>query len=148
MYVLFATIIEIFNFNDSISVIVQDLFGSIGTIITNSVILLYLYIFKFYSIYVHKTIEMSRSKSSVNSSNKHINENKIKPKFLTDIAPDLNIRRERSTGSMNFNRSRDNSSNSINNYINNKWISNSSDYIPPKGSALGKSVSDLSNNFK
>jgi len=135
VYILFTTIIEIFNFNDDISVIVQDLIGSIGTIITNSVTLLYLFIFKFYSIYVHRSIELNRSRSS--SIN---NDKKNKPKFLADIAPDSNIKRERSTGSMNLNRSRDNSSDSIQRFMNNKWPSNSADNIPQKGSTLWKSL--------
>jgi len=119
VYVLFTTIIEIFNFNDSISVIVQDLFGSIGTIVINSVTLLYLYIFKFYSIYVHKTIEMNKSKSLENINGQHY-DNIVIPSFSTDISSDFNKKMEISAGFMNLN-----TSNPIK--MNNTWISNSTD---------------------
>jgi len=119
VYVLFTTIIEIFNFNDSISVIVQDLFGSIGTIVINSVTLLYLYIFKFYSIYVHKTIEMNKSKSLENFNGEHY-DNIVIPSFSTDISSDFNKKMEISVGFMNLN-----TSNPIK--MNNTWISNSTD---------------------
>jgi len=78
VYVLFTTLIQIVNFNDEISIVVQDPFGTIGTIINNFIILLYLYIFKFYTIYVRVTIEESRSKLSIQGSNDKLADQNMK----------------------------------------------------------------------
>jgi len=143
VYVLFTTLIEVFNFNDGISVIVQDLIGSIGTIVINSVTLLFLYILKFYSIYVHETIELNKSKSSVfNSNDRLMDENKFKSKSLADIAPELNIRKNFSSfDSMNGSKWKNNSSDSLYTNKTSKWVSNSSDQISSNShTSLWKSI--------
>ncbi|ORX47573.1 hypothetical protein BCR36DRAFT_92919 [Piromyces finnis] len=56
VYVITMGIIEFINLQDEISLEVQDLFGSLGTIINTSVILYFLYISKFFDIYIYKNV--------------------------------------------------------------------------------------------
>ncbi|ORX47341.1 hypothetical protein BCR36DRAFT_96532 [Piromyces finnis] len=64
-YILFTILSEIINIgNEEISIIVQDFFNAFGIIINTLVIMYYLYIHKFISIFVHNQIIMEQQNPS------------------------------------------------------------------------------------
>ncbi|ORX84045.1 hypothetical protein BCR32DRAFT_242932 [Anaeromyces robustus] len=78
IYVLFMVITETINFQDNISLQIQDLFSAIETLANTLVILYFLYFSKFYNIYVHNIIikerRLSRPPSQkCNDSDKKLN---------------------------------------------------------------------------
>jgi len=75
-------IIELINLQEDISIEVQDLFGSLGTLLNTSVILYFLYMTKFYDIYIKYTINNSQTLSKSKKTNKSQTLNKAKSQAL------------------------------------------------------------------
>jgi len=63
-YIVLTIFMELVNWQKGISIIIQDIFNAIGTIIITTTILLYLYILKLYVIFVKAPVTF---KNTINS---------------------------------------------------------------------------------
>ncbi|KAG4102830.1 hypothetical protein H8356DRAFT_929991 [Neocallimastix lanati (nom. inval.)] len=90
VYVLCVIISWLIRTTD-ISLIVQDFFGGVGTILSTIVILIYIYIFKFIAIYYKRKIEEASASNSTNlKSNQNSNSNMLLNQNLSNSNTLLN----------------------------------------------------------